>query len=272
MELLDKLETELKLRGFSERTVSAYRFHNQKFFDFVKKSPEQASEDDIRAYMAYLLADRKLAPSSVGLTKAALKFMFTEVLKKQVVSIKTPKNSKKIPVVLSKDEVKRLIAAASTQKSRLVMILLYSSGIRLSECINMQLKDFELDDKIAWVRKGKGGKDRMIILSEQFIAEFRQFLAEKRVKSYVFANRKGDKLSPRNIQKLVERAANAAGIKKRVSPHTLRHSFATHLLESGTDIRVIQELLGHSNLQTTQIYTFVSSEQKKKVKSPMDSL
>ncbi len=269
--MFDKLSMELKLRNFSERTVLAYVTQNKRFLEFVKKEPSLVSEDDVKSYLAYLLSSRKVSPRTAALVKAALKFHYDEVLKRGIVNLKTPKTEKHLPTVLSRDEVKRLIEAAKAEKSKLIIMLLYSAGVRLSECLKMRQKDLEIGEKIGWVRGGKGGKDRMIILSESLIGKLKGRL-DGEDDSYLFTGKLGEPLSARNVQKIVERAARKAGIRKRVSPHTLRHSFATHLLESGTDIRKIQELLGHSNLQTTQIYTKVSTEELKKVKSPLDSL
>lgn len=269
--MLEKLSTELRLRNFSERTVLAYVTHNRRFLDYTKKEPSAVSEEDVKSYLAYLLSHRKVSPKTVALVKAALKFNYDEILKRGIVNVKTPKAEKHLPTVLSKDEVKRLIGAAKTAKSRLIIMMLYSSGLRLSECLKMRQNDLEIDEKIGWVRKGKGNKDRLIILSNTLIEALKDHISGAN-DSYLFPSKRGEPLSSRNVQKIVERAARNAGIKKRVSPHTLRHSFATHLLESGTDIRKIQELLGHSNLQTTQIYTRVSTEELKKVKSPLDSL
>ena len=149
---------------------------------------------------------------------------------------------------------------------------LRSSGLRLSEALNLKVSDLELEENIGWVRQGKGGKDRMFILSEALTKELKKYIAKQKVKGYLFPNRLGKQLTPNNIQKIVSRAAKVAKINKKVSPHTLRHSFATHLLESGVGIRQIQELLGHANLQTTQIYTKVSTEELKKIQSPLDSI
>ncbi|MCP3682314.1 MAG: tyrosine-type recombinase/integrase [bacterium] len=269
--VLQKLETELKLRGFSPQTVRAYTFHNQKFLDFFNKSAEEATEDDIKAFIASLI-EKGSSSSTIMLVKASLKFYFHDVLGKNIVVLKTPKGSKKLPTVLSKDEIKRLIEAAGTEKTQLIIKMLYSSGLRLSECINLKVNDLEFDEKIGWVRKGKGSKDRVFILSEALIEDLQKYINKKRLKTHIFCSKKGTPLSPRNIQKIVALSTRNAGIKKNVTPHTFRHSFATHLLESGVDIRKIQELLGHSNLQTTQIYTKVSTEELKKVKSPLDNL
>ncbi|MFH1181566.1 MAG: site-specific tyrosine recombinase/integron integrase [Candidatus Woesearchaeota archaeon] len=266
--MLAKLETELKLRGFSDNTVKAYVQYNRFFLDFIKKQPADISEEDIRQYMASIIGLK--SARTVALARAALKFFYDGVLKKNIVTLRTPKADKNLPVVLSRDEMRKLIAAAGAKKNRILLMLLYSSGLRLSECINLKISDLDLDDKTGWVRKGKGSKDRLFILSDVLIAELRHYF-EPEGSGFVFIGRNG-RMSPRNAQKIVKNAAKRAKINKKVSPHTLRHSFATHLLDSGTDIRKIQELLGHSNLQTTQIYTMISAEELKKVKSPLDSL
>ena len=268
---LEQLDIELKLRGFSERTVKSYLFYNNKFLEFINKPAEAISEEDIKAYLADLIGDKRKNAATVTLVRAALKFYYDGILKKNIVTLKTPKIQKKLPTVLTREEVKRLIDAAPTQKSRLILMMLYSSGIRVSECCNLKMTDLELGQKMGWVRDGKGGKDRLFILSDGIIEALAAFTTGRST-VHIFANKSGKSLTPRNIQKIVATAARRAGISKAVSPHTLRHSFATHLLDSGENIRKIQELLGHSNLQTTQIYTKVSTEELRKVKSPLDSL
>ncbi len=267
--MLDKLRTELKLRGFSERTIKTYLFHNQKFLDYINKDPGQVTQDDIKMYLAELMS--KNAASSVSLVKASLKFMYDSILEKSIVNFKTPKIPKKVPVVLTKDEIKKLIAVTKNFKHRLLIEFMYSSGLRLSEIVNLRINDLDLNENIGWVRGGKGGKDRLIILSKNLVEDIKKYLKSNSSTNYIFYG-KDERISPRNCQKIVKEAAKKAGINKKVSPHTLRHCFATHLLEAGVDIRKIQELLGHSNLQTTQIYTKVSTEELKKVKSPLDSL
>ncbi|MBI2133888.1 tyrosine-type recombinase/integrase [Candidatus Woesearchaeota archaeon] len=267
-----QLETELKLRNFSQRTVKSYIFYNKKFNEHSKKEPQEVTEDDIKSYIAHMMSDKKASPSSIVLIKAALKFYYDELLKKNIVTLKAPKIDKKLPTVLTKEEITKLINSAPTKKSRLILEMMYSTGLRLSECTNLKVKDLELKEKIGWVRHGKGGKDRLIILADHLIDDLGNKLSKKNPEDYVFSNKKGNALTSRNIQKIVKNTSKKAGISKNVSPHTLRHSFATHLLESGTDLRKIQELLGHSNLQTTQIYTKVSTEELKKVKSPLDQI
>jgi len=270
--MLKKLETELKLRGFSERTVDTYVRHNRLFLEATKKMPEEVTEEDVKNYMADLMAVKKLSGKTVALKKAALKFLYDEMMKKNIVNIKTPKTSKQIPEVLSREEIKKLIDAAPTSKTRLIIKLLYSTGLRVSELVNLKMKDLNLDDKSGWVRKGKGNKDRFFALSSLIIEELKQYVSTLDPnQGYLFPG-KNNTLTPRNIQKLLQTTADKAGINRQVSPHKLRHSFATHLLDSGVDIRLIQVLLGHSSISTTQIYTQVSNTQLKRVKNPLDSI
>jgi len=272
VEQLKKLEIELKIRGFSKNTLSAYLLHNRKFIEFIKKDVNEVNEDDIKSYLAYLTSDKQLSNSSVALTKAALIFFYNEILGKGI-KIKSPKIPKKVPVVLTKEEVKTLIANTTNKKHNLIIKLLYSSGLRLSECVNLKLEDLDLKEKVGWVRSGKGKKDRIFILSEILMKDLYAYIEENKIeKGNLFLGWKKKPISKRTIQKLVNTAALKAGIKKNVHVHTLRHSYATHLLESGTDIRYIQALLGHSSISTTEIYTHISQEKLKDIKSPLDSL
>jgi len=270
---LKKLETELKLRGFSSQTSKMYLFYNTKFLEYIKKSPEDVEDEDVKEYLAYKMSDHSLSNASIALIKASLKFFYSEMLGKNLSLIKTPKASKKLPVVLSKKEIKDLLDNTENLKHRLLIELLYSTGLRLSECINLKYSDLDLNENIGWVRMGKGSKDRIFIISELFKNDLLEYMENtgSEGKGYIFSVN-GRKMSPRSIQLAIKVSAERAGIEKDVHVHTLRHSFATHLLENGVDIRKIQKLLGHSNLQTTQIYTQVSSEEIKKIKSPLDAL
>lgn len=272
-ERLKKLSTELKLRGFSPQTAKMYMFYNRKMLEYIKKQPEEITEDDIKDFLAYKLSEGSLSNSSIALIKAALKFFYTEMLGKNISNIKTPKRSNKLPAVLSRDEIKNLIDKTENIKHRLLIELLYSTGLRLSECVNLKYSDLDLNEGIGWVRSGKGSKDRIFIISERLRQDILEYTPKNgdNGKGHIFSVN-GKKMSPRAIQYAIKISAKRAGIEKDVHVHTLRHSFATHLLENGTDIRKIQKLLGHSNLQTTQIYTQVSTEEIKKIKSPLDTL
>lgn len=267
MKEIELLKTELKLRGFSPLTVRNYSFFAEKFVAGSGKQVQDLNEDDARAYLASLIENK--SKNTTMLAAASVKFFFSEVLKKPISQIKVPKKDKKLPEVLSREEVKKLIDSAETQKSKLIISFLYSSGLRVSELVNLKPSDIHVEENIGWVRKGKGSKDRMFILSESIKKELSEYLKRKD-NSYLFSKEKP--LTTRNIQKIVKLLRTKSGIDKKVTPHTLRHSFATHLLENGTDIRMIQTLLGHASLNTTQLYTHVSSEQLKKIRNPLDAL
>ena len=273
--MLQKLATELKIRGFSEQTIKSYNFHNRKFLEFIKKEPQSIAVEDVKAFMAHLMSEKGLKPSSVSLAMSSLRFLYDEMMGKGLfVNIKMPKLEKKLPTVLTKDEIRKLIDATDNEKHKLLIKMLYSSGLRVSECVNLRIDDLNLDDRFGIVKAGKGKKDRNMILSESLAADLKDYFEKSGKNSqngYIF-DVKGSALSVRQAQKIVTGTAKKAGIRKRVFCHALRSSFATHLLEAGTDIRVIQELLGHANLATTQRYTKVSREQLRKVRSPLDDL
>ena len=263
------LISEIKLRGYSKTTLESYLKFNKDLLEFHSNRPAYLIEiEHIKEYLAHLVADKELAPRTVNLARAAILFYYNEVLGKNFIGIKTPKIESSLPTVLTKEEVKLLIDSCASNKSRLMIKMLYSSGLRVSELVNLKWNNLEFDQNSGWVRGGKGSKDRLIILSENLLEELKSFNNNS---DFVFKGRNGP-LTTKNIQNVVRTTAKRAGINKKVTPHTLRHSFATHLLEDGTDIRVIQDLLGHSNLQTTQIYTHISSERKKRVKNPLDNL
>lgn len=268
--LLKKLETELKLKGYSQQTVKSYLLSTKKFLEYTKKDPFNLEEQNIKDYFAFLMSE-KLAARSIALKKAALKFFFGEVLGKEIVTIKTPKIPKKLPDILTKEEVKSLIENASTTKSKLIIELFYSSGIRVSELVKLKINDLDLNNKIGWVRSGKGNKDRMFILSNIVINSLNDYIKNQEIREFLFPGRNGA-LTTRNVQKIIKKTAKKANINKKITPHSLRHGFATHLLESGTDIRIIQVLLGHASLNTTEQYTHVSSTELKKIKSPLDNI
>lgn len=269
---MEKLNTEMRLRGFSNLTIKSYIYYNKCFLDYIKKNENEIVEEDVKKYIGHLISDKEYSASSISLIRASLKFYYDEILKKNIVNFKTPKSEKKLPIVLNKIEIKKLIGAAKNKRDQLIIKMLYSSGLRLGECINLKINDIEFEEGMLWVRKGKGKKDRVTIVSKNLVVELKDYLKGRPFESeYMLAGPNGV-LSPRQVERIISSAAKRAGIAKKVTPHTLRHCFATHLLEVGIDIRKIQELLGHSNLQTTQIYTRVSKEELKKVKSPLDGL
>ena len=271
-EFLKKLEIELKISKNSEYTVRNYHSSNEKFLNFIQKNPENITEDDIKEYIAKHLS--KKSPISIILFLSALKYSFNSILKKDITSgIKRPKKEKILPTVLTKDEIKKLFGVLNSKKSLLMISLMYACGMRVSEIANLKIRDFNFQEKIGYIRKAKGKKDRIFNIPEFLEKKLKKHIEEQRnlKKEFVFSGRNG-KMTSRNLQKIVSRAAKKANLQKDVHCHTLRHSFATHLLENGVDIRKIQELLGHADLSTTQIYTHISKEELKKIKSPLDTM
>ena len=271
-EFLDKLRVELKISKNSDYTIRNYLRANQELLEFCDKNPEEINIDDVKAYMAEKLTDK--AASSIIVFLSALRFAHSNILGKDItVGIKRPKKEKRIPAVLTKEEIKRLINALSTKKSKLMVSMAYACGFRVSELINLKVSDLNFNEMIGHVRQAKGKKDRIFNIPKFLLKNLKKQVKKQQElgQEYLFTGLKGS-LSDRNIQKIVKKAAKKAGINKDVHPHTLRHSFATHLLENGTDIRMIQELLGHADLSTTQIYTHISTEELKKIPSPIDNL
>jgi len=268
-QFLSNLETEIKIAKLSPYTLRNYLAFNKQLLEHATKTPEQIQPQDIKNFLADKMTDK--APVSNILFLSSIRFAYTTILQKDpTAGIKRPKNEKKIPVVLTKQEVQDLINAAETIKSKLILQFLYSSGLRVSEIVNIKPVDLDFNENIGWVREGKGKKDRMFILSQKLSKKLERFIKKHSDWNYLFSKEKP--LTTRNIQKITQKATQKAGIEKEVHPHTLRHSFATHLLDAGTDIRVIQECLGHSNISTTMIYTHISKEQIKNIKNPLDNL
>ncbi len=264
------LERELKICGFSQKTVKSYLSYNEAFIGFIGKSPKNVCGNDVKKYLEYL-ADKGLSASTMNVAINALNFFFTKILhRKFFLHIPHVKKEKTLPTVLSKEEVKRMLNVLENVKHRTILSLLYGTGVRVGELVRIKMRDIDLDRMVLNVRQGKGKKDRVTILP----ASLKEILIiQNRLKQpvdFLFTNGRGDRLTEATIQKIVWSAAVKAGVKKIVSPHTLRHSFATHLLENGTDIRYIQELLGHAKLQTTQIYTHVARNNLQDITSPLD--
>jgi len=271
-EFLKKLEVELKISKNSPYTIRNYLKANQDLLDYSKKNPDQITQDDLKSFMAEKLAEK--ASISTIMFLSAVRYAYSNILKNDIsAGIKRPKKEKRIPVVLSKDEVKLLLGSLVNKKSKLMLSLMYACGFRVSELINLKVMDIDFENKVGQVKQAKGKKDRIFNIPEFLTADLKeQAEKQKEINQQFLFTSKFGQLTSRNIQKIVKTAIKVAGIKKDVHPHTLRHSFATHLLENGVDIRKIQELLGHTDLSTTQIYTHISTEELKKIKSPIDEL
>ncbi|KKM05306.1 hypothetical protein LCGC14_1755470 [marine sediment metagenome] len=264
-EFLDKLKIELKISKNSDYTIRNYLRANQELLDFCNKQPDKIEEDDVKAYMAENLSDK--ASSSIIVFLSSIRYAYSNILKNDITQgIRRPKRERKIPAVLTKEEVRNLFDAIPTKKSKLMLELIYACGFRVSELINLKISDLDFEEMIGYVRQAKGKKDRIFNIPKFLEKRLKKQskIQQENKQEFLFTGPKG-KLTDRNLQKIVRVVAKKAGINKKVSPHTLRHSFATHLLENGVDIRKIQELLGHADLSTTQIYTHISTEELKKI-------
>jgi integrase/recombinase XerD len=269
-EFLQSLKIELKISKASPYTIRNYLNANSSLLTFTNKNPQDIISSDIKSYLAKNLATK--ATSSIILFLAAIKYAHTNILQTDpTATIRRPKKETHLPTILSKSEIKSLLQNLKNEKSHLITSLIYACGFRVSEITNLKIQDLNLQEKIGHIRQAKGNKDRIFNIPEFLLDNLKYHIDQqnKLNQEYLFSGKSG-KLSIRNIQKIVSQAAKRANLKN-VHTHTLRHSFATHLLEDGVDIRKIQELLGHANLSTTQIYTHVSTEELKKIKSPIES-
>jgi len=268
-EFLKRLETEIKISKMSPYTLRNYIKFNQELLEHSNKEPEHIEQQDIKNFLADKMSDRASASNILFL--ASVRFAYSNILNKDpTLGIKRPKKENKIPVVLSKEEVLKLFEASENFKSNLMLQLLYSSGLRVSEIVNLKPVDLNLDKNMGWVRAGKGKKDRMFFISEKLSKKLKKFIDKNLDWNYLFSKNKP--LTTRNIQKIVQKAAQNAGLNNGVHVHTLRHSFATHLLENGVDIRKIQILLGHAAINTTMLYTHMSTSELEKISNPLDNL
>ena len=270
-----RLEEELRLRGYSEVTRRIYVRAVRKFVEFHGRSPQRLGAEEIRSYLLHLTAEKQWSRSGVDQAICALKFFYTQVLDRpfEVSKVHYPKRKKKLPVFLSEEEVLRLLSSTSNLKHQALLMTLYASGLRLSEALGLQPADIDSSMMRIHVREGKGGKERYTVLSARLLETLRSYFRQYRPQRWLFCGEtQGEPMSSRTAQKIVATAARQAGLAKRVSPHVLRHSFATHLLERGTSLVYIQALLGHQSLKSTVIYTHVSQPALSKVPSPLDSL
>ncbi len=270
MDVLEAVKREMFRRKLSLRTMETYLFYIRKFLVFCKKDPRQFSKKDCREFLDRFV-ERDAAGSTLNVALNSLRFMMEEVLRKSMrLNMKYSKTPKKLPEWLSREEVKRLVNAIENKKHRLLASLMYGSGLRVSEAVKLKLCDIDIESEVGWVRHGKGDKDRPFILPKCLIADMKEAISKGQF--YLFPGREGGHLSPRSAEEIVKKAAFNAGIKKSVHPHTLRHSFATHILEDGHDVIAVQSLLGHNEARTTMEYLHSIKPKLLSVKSPLDSL
>ena len=267
-ELLDKIEDELKLRNYSRRTIDAYLSSLSDYFRYIKNA---TNDPDVTLIKKYLLEkqEKGQSPQTINLYLNAIKYFYREVFKSNIsIDLKFAKTSNKLPIVLSRLEIEKIINSINNRKHKLLISLSYGSGFRVSEAINLKIKDINLEELTIHIKDSKGKKDRMTIFPEKLKVDLAEIIALCDKNDYVFVSNRGGKLTERTAQKVFENALKKSGVKKDATFHSLRHSFATHLLENGVDVRYVQALLGHQNIRTTQLYTQVTNPKLKNIKSP----
>lgn len=276
-EELESLRKALEIRGYAKKTISTYVSVFQRFMDHLDHPVSQVTPGQIQAWQYHLVHEKKVSWTLFNQMVCALRFYFQKVQNCpwEIHHIPFHRRKKHIPTVLTTAEVKTLLDHCRLPKHRALLSTLYSTGIRLAELIHLRVSDIDSGRMLVHIRQGKGAKDRQVQLSSALLTQLRDYWRSCAVKptSWLFpSSQTHQQLDASTFQRMVARIAARSGISKPVSPHTLRHSFATHLLESGTDLRTIQSLLGHSNIQTTEVYLHIAAHHLQRVKNPLDQL
>ena len=271
---LKKIKKTLIVRAYSPNTISTYLACLNYFKNYFKGSKiDDLSKEDIIDYLFHLIKNN-YSKSTQNQHINAIKFYFEKCLgkKREFYHIDRPIKDKKLPIILSKNEIQLLFNSTYNLKHLAILAVIYSCGLRVSELINIKINDIDNNRMVINIRKSKGNKDRQVQLTNQILELLRKYYKKYLPVNYLIVGQNGGKYSTTSIQKIIKNSALKAKIYKKVTPHTLRHSFATHLLENGTDIRYIQTILGHSDIKTTQIYTHVSNAHLKNIQNPSDNL
>lgn len=270
-----KYTDKLTMLRYSQNTLRTY---TQCFTEFINhyhdKPLEEISQEDVRSFLCYLVDERHVSSSYQNQMVNAIKFYYEKVAggSRQTYYIERPRKERLLPEVLSESEVIGILHKIDNLKHKCLIMTAYSGGLRVGELLNLKMTDIDSKRMLIKIHKGKGRKDRVTLLSQKLLVMLREYYKQYHPREYLFEGVAGGKYSERSIQSVLKQACKKAGIKKHVTMHTLRHSFATHLLENNTDIRYIQELLGHTNPNTTQIYTHITTRGLDQLKSPLDNL
>ena len=278
--LRQRMMDDLRRRNYTPETIRGYIRAVQQFAQYFGRSPDQLGAEHVRRYQIYLLHEKKLAPGSVENCVSALRFLYKRTLKRRDLAfddLPFPKQPRSLPTVLSQTEVSRLIEMTHNRMHRTILMLLYSTGLRRTEASRLKVSDIDSQRMIIHIHRGKGLRDREVPLTPKLLEVLREYWRWKRPRVYLFPSKWGDPeveqpISDKTIWNLCKAAAIRAGIKKKMSPHTLRHSFATHLLEAGTDLRTIQLLMGHERLEDTTVYLHLSQTHLHAAVNPLDQL
>lgn len=283
MDVIEAVKREMLRRKLSRKTIKTYLFYIRKFLLFCHKEPKRFSKKDCRDFLLRYMdgsfswtkrgRNEEVSGSSLNVVLNSLRFMMEEVLRKSMrLNIRYSKIPKTLPLCLNKSEVRLLIDTIENDKHRLIVSLMYGAGLRVSEVVKLKLEDLDLEVGIGWVRKGKGNKDRPFIIPETLKLDLSNLVLDCKVKAvyYLFPGLNRNHLSVRSVQQIVKTAAKKSDLDKKIHPHTMRHSFATHIIENGSDVTVLQSLLGHNEVRTTMEYLHLARPKLISVRSPLD--
>src|SRR3989339_361260 len=273
MDISELIRKEALRRGLSHKTIRTYRQCVRKFFNWCRKEPHEIKKADIKEYLD-LLIEKGACGNTINVNLNALRFLYCQILNKRLmINIRFSKTPKTLPIVLTKEEVIRLIKAINNPKHKLMTKLIYSAGLRVSELVNLKAEHLDIANSYGWVRRGKGNKDRMFVIADTLKKELVEHIFREcpYSSSYLFKGFNGH-ISTATIRAIISKAAKNAGISKNIHPHTLRHSFSTHLIENGYSLTEVQSLLGHKSPETSMIYIHLATPRMLNVKSPLDSL
>lgn len=266
---LNQTEQELKIRNYSPKTIKTYLACLKEYLLYSQNTFNTLNVQRIKNFLLKK-QEKRYSPQTINLYLNAIKFFYRDIIKStQKIEIKFARRSNKLPVVLSRSEIVQITKNIKNSKHKLLISLSYGAGLRVSEAIDLKIQDIDLQELTIHLKIAKGKKDRITVFPEKLIADIQNLIAGKNKIDFVFASERGGKLTERTAQKIFENALKKTGINKQATFHSLRHSFATHLLENGIDVRYVQALLGHQNIRTTQIYTKVTNPALKKIKSPL---
>jgi len=278
--LRQRILEDLQRRNYSPDTIRGYILAVKQFAEYFGRSPEQLGAEEIRCYQLYLLQEKKLALGTVKNRISALRFLYKKTLKRRDLAfddLPFPKQPHKLPIVLSQEEVTQLIEAAPNRLYRTLLMLLYATGVRRTEASRLKVSDIDSQRRVIHIREGKGLRDRDVPLTPKLLEALREYWRWKKPRVYLFPSKMGDRnaeqpISDKTVWNVCRAAATRAGIQKKIGPHTLRHSFATHLLEAGADLRTIQLLMGHERLEHTTLYLHLSQRHLHAAVNPLDQL
>jgi len=273
--LRQQMMEDMQLHGYAAKTQEAYVGAVRSLAKYYKRSPGDITQEEVRAYFLWLVKERGVARSTLTIHLSGIKFLFEVTLKREwiIFNLVRPQKRKKLPVVLSVEETKHLLSLVRMPKARMALTVIYACGLRLNEGLHLRLQDIDSPRMLIWIRNGKGGKDRYVPLPERLLLMLRAYWTLHKPTSYFFFQKnKNTAISDTSLQHTFKATLRESGIRKAASIHTLRHSYATHLLERGVDLRVIQELLGHKSPQTTAIYTHLTDKSFQTLNETLNNL